>query len=251
MPTLHLLGTGAALSHAHRTTTMLAVSDAHAGEASTLVVDCGGDVVQRMLAAGLPLGDLAGLVVTHSHPDHVSGFPLFVEKIWLSGRTRAMPVCGIAPALDQARRCFATFDTSGWDLPPLDYRTVAHAPDAVVWEAAPWHVTAAPVAHFVPNIGLRIEHVRTGRVVAYSCDTEPTDAVIDLARDADVLVHEATGAGPGHSSAVQAAEQAQAAGVGRLLLVHLPDGDLGPALADARAVFPDTDLGDELGAYGF
>src|SRR5690625_115438 len=102
MPTLYLLGTGAAVSDAHRTTTMLAVSDG----ASTIAVDCGGDVIQRMMAAGIDVDTLDALIVTHEHPDHVSGFPLFMEKIWLLGRRRPIAVYGIREAIDQATRCF-------------------------------------------------------------------------------------------------------------------------------------------------
>ena len=129
MPTLHLLGTGAALSDPHRTTTMLAFAD----ENSTLVVDCGGDVVQRLLAAGIDLTTIEALILTHEHIDHVGGFPLFMEKIWLAGRRTPIPVYGIEPALDQARRCFATFDTSRWKgLPDVHWISFPAEPDALV-----------------------------------------------------------------------------------------------------------------------
>lgn len=254
MPTLHLLGTGAALSDAHRTTTMIAVSDdAHDGP-STLAVDCGGDLGQRLLAAGRAFDDVAGLIVTHAHPDHTAGFPLFVEKVWLSGRERPLPVVGIEPALAQIRRTWDAFApiTADWDVPPLDFRTVAHAPDAEVWTAAPWAVTASPVEHGdMPNVGLRIEHRPTGRVVAYSCDTSKCEAVTDLARGADVLVHEANGSSENHSSAEEAAEVARDADVGRLLLVHVPPGVTPDALDAARDIFAATQIGDEGGAYDF
>jgi len=252
MPTLHLLGTGASISDPHRTTTMLAFAD-DAPERSTLVVDCGGDVLQRAQAAGLAFGSIAGLIVTHEHPDHTSGFPLFMEKLWLSGRTRSIPVCGIEPALAQTQRAWDAFAAvhETWDVPPIDWRPVAQAPNASVWDDAVWTVTASPVAHGdTPNVGLRAEHAATGAVVAYSCDTTPCDAVVDLGRGADVLVHEANGAGDNHSSAAEAAEVAKAAGAAHLLLVHLPPGDKRPALREARAVFSHTDLGEEGGAYG-
>jgi ribonuclease Z len=251
MPTLHLLGTGAAISDPHRTTTMLAFTDA-AVERSTLVVDCGGDVCQRLLANGVSLESIRALVVTHAHMDHASGFPLFMEKIWLDGRERPIPVVGIEAALAQAQRSWDAFAPvhTEWDAPPIDWQSVPHTPDADLWSDDVWTVTASPVDHgSQPNVGLRVEHPATGLVVGYSCDTAPCDAVVDLAQDADVLVHEANGVGDGHSTAAEAATVAKAAGVGRLLLVHLPPGDKRDALRAARNVFPHTDLGDEGAAY--
>ena len=248
MATLHLLGTGAALSDPHRTVTMLALS--HEGD--TLLVDCGGDVVQRLLLAGRPIKSISGLILTHEHPDHVGGFPLFMEKVWLAGRRAPIPVYGIAPALDQARRIFEAFDTSGWDgMPEIRWQEVAHEEDAAVLESDLWRVTAAPVDHSVPTVGLRVESRSTGRAVAYSCDTGPSEAVVRLARGTDVLVHEATGSGPGHSSAEEAAQAAAQAAVHRLLLVHLPPGLTPDHLADARQWFTDVELGEEGGAYAW
>lgn len=255
MPTLHLLGTGAAVSDPHRTTTMLAVADENAAAPDVLLVDCGGDVLHRMRMAGLPYDRIAGLIVTHAHPDHVSGFPLFMEKIWLAGREAPIPVCGIAPALEQARKTLDAFGAiiEGWDgMPEVDWRTVSHTQDATVWDDATWHVTAAPVDHGdTPNIGLRFAHKGTNGIVGYSCDTAPTGSVAHLGRDADVLVHEANGEYPGHSSAPQAARIAMQAQAERLLLVHLPPGDKSDDLAAAQQIFSNAELGEELGAYPF
>ena len=255
MPTLHLLGTGAALSDPHRTTTMLAVAD-DASPPNTLVVDCGGDVLQRLLACDRSIDHVDSLIITHAHMDHVSGFPLFMEKIWLDDRERSIPICGIEPALAQAQRVWDAFEPvhEGWeDIPPIDWRKVRHKRNARVWSEAPWTVTAAPVNHGdTPNVGLRFEHNSTDRVLAYSCDTAPTSSVVHLAQNADVLVHEANGGETdNHSTAAGAAEVAAEADVDRLLLVHLPPGDKSDALREARFIFPHTDLGEELGTYSF
>lgn len=240
MATLHLLGTGAALADASRTTTMLAV----ATDDRCVAVDCGGDLAQRLLAHGLALAHLDALVLTHEHPDHVVGFPLLMQKLWLSGRRRPLPVCGPERALAQAQQLFACFDTSGWEgVPEARWRSVPLREDVLVWEDEAWQITGAPVRHSVPTLALRIEDRRDGGVVVYSADTEPCPALVHLARGADILVHEATGEFPGHSSAVAAAEVARAAEVGRLLLVHLPPVVDYDALVAARRRFPATDLG--------
>jgi len=58
--------------------------------------------------------------------------------------------------------------------------------------------------------------------VVYSSDTEPCQAVADLAKDADVLIHEVAGKTTGHSAPDQAGTIAAHAGVRKLYLIHYP-----------------------------
>lgn len=248
MPTLHLLGTGAAVSTPDRTTTMLAFDDG----ASTVVVDCGGDVLQRLMAAGLDPDRIDLLVLTHEHPDHVSGFPLFMEKIWLAGRRRPISVAGPQAAVEQARRIFEAFDTSGWKgLPSIDWRVVPLSEGASVWSDDHWRIKASPGDHSVPVIGLRVEDARGEGVAAYSSDTERSDAIARLADGADLLVHEASGGFSGHSSVQEAAHVARQANAGRLVLVHLPPDVPESDLAEARRSFGALELGVDGARYEF
>jgi ribonuclease Z len=91
---------------------------------------------------------------------------------------------------------------------------------------------------------------RRGRRIAYCTDTRPCAAAVDLARGADVLIHEATytsdmaaeAEARGHSTAAEAATVARDAGVDRLILTHFSPRytDVSPLLAEARAIFPNT-----------
>lgn len=97
-----------------------------------------------------------------------------------------------------------------------------------------------------------------GRIVAILGDTMRTDAARELARDADVLVHEATfDAGRSemavqfhHSTSVDAAETARAAGAQALILTHLSsrygDEEAEDLLKEARAVFANTHLAEDF-----
>ena len=91
----------------------------------------------------------------------------------------------------------------------------------------------------VPTIGLRMEFKEPNKVATYSCDTEPCEEVLRLARGADILIHEASGEVIGHSSSRQAAEIAAEAGVGQLYLIHYPTGEFWQdnLLEDARSHF--------------
>jgi ribonuclease Z len=249
MAVLHLLGTGSAFSDARRTTTMLAFESG----GRTLVVDCGGDVVQRLMASGVELDGIEGMIVTHEHADHVGGFALFMEKLWLYGRRDPIAVYGIAPAIEQARRGWEAFDTRSWKgVPEIQWHRVKHEPGTEVLRNERWRVTAAPGIHPVPVIGLRVEAAGAG-VVAYSCDTAPSPEITRLAAGADILVHEAQQQRTEgvHSTYEQAADVAFRAGARRLVLVHLPPGADDGDLAEARKVFEHLELGEDGGRYDF
>jgi ribonuclease Z len=90
---------------------------------------------------------------------------------------------------------------------------------------------------------------RPGRKVVIAGDTAPSPAVVEAARDAEVLVHEATFTEEEreraqetlHSTAAQAAGVARDAGVHLLVLTHLSNRYFGPEIAaEAREIFPET-----------
>ena len=143
MARLHLLGTGASLSGPGRTTTMLAAVRG----GSIVLVDCGGDPVERLISAGLDPGEIDLLILTHAHPDHVCGFPLLMQKLWLAKRSRPLDVLGPREALDTARRLFEVFDTSGWDgLPELRWRPADPGPRESAWAGEEWTIDTTPAS---------------------------------------------------------------------------------------------------------
>jgi ribonuclease Z len=90
---------------------------------------------------------------------------------------------------------------------------------------------------------------RSGRKIVLSGDTAPSPTVLEAARGAEVLVHEATfleeerdrARETAHATALEAAELAREAEVGLLALTHLSNRYFGPEAArEARTIFPDT-----------
>jgi ribonuclease Z len=246
MTELLLLGTGCSLTDGSREPTMLAVR----GADSTILVDCGANPVRQLQRLSVPLASIDRLILTHSHPDHTSGFPLLVEMLWLAGRSTPLPVHAPPDTADLMRRVFSQWDTSDWKgLFALEWHPVPQEFGALVVRTHEYDVTAAPGRHSVPVMGVRFEAVQGGAVIAYSADGEPSDGVRLLAKNADLLVHEATGTFAGHSTAEGAATLAREAGAKRLVLVHLAPlaNDLeAQRQAATRAFGHEVSLGQDL-----
>jgi ribonuclease Z len=94
---------------------------------------------------------------------------------------------------------------------------------------------------------------RPGRRVVLSGDTRPSESVCEAARDADLLIHEATFADSEqgravetrHSTAREAGELARRAGARRLILTHFSsryEDDLTRLLREAREAYPLAEL---------
>jgi ribonuclease Z len=97
---------------------------------------------------------------------------------------------------------------------------------------------------------------RRGRKIVYSGDTRPCDALLELARDADLLIHEATiddalaeRAGQfGHSTPRQAALLAKEANAKRLVLTHigLRFSDAAVLEKQAETIFPNVQVAKDF-----
>ncbi|MBE9208024.1 ribonuclease Z [Nostoc sp. LEGE 06077] len=103
-----------------------------------------------------------------------------------------------------------------------------------------------------------------GRKIAYCTDTIYTEGAVELAQDADVLIHEATFAHADaemafqrlHSTTTMAAQTALAAGSRRLIMTHFSPRyapgnpiELKDLLQEARAIFPYTDMAYDFMSY--
>ncbi len=195
------------------------------GDERTVLVDSVSNPILRLEQAGLDFNELTDIIVTHFHPDHVSGVPLLLMDMWLMGRQKPLNIYGLHYTLDRLEDLMGFYNWSEWpDFFPVVFYRLPTKEMTPVLACPEFSIKASPVHHMIPNIGLRVEFTRNNKVMAYSCDTEPCSEVVRLSDGADVLIHEATGESPGHSSAAQAGEIATKAEVGQLYLIHYPTG---------------------------
>ncbi len=237
MAKLIILGSSNAIADkAHENTHMVL-----AGEKRTVLIDCVNNPLLRLQDAGVDFNSLTDLILTHFHPDHVSGVPLLLMDMWLMGRRAPLNIYGLHHTLDRVEAMMISYDWGSWpDFFPVSFCRLPMQERTSVLDVEEFSIVASPVQHMIPAIGLRVEFKRPGKALAYSCDTQPCPQVVRLAEGADVLIHEAAGALFGHSSAAQAGEDARQAEVGELILIHYPTGRFasGDPVAEAQTQFP-------------
>jgi len=243
MPELIVLGTAASVPDAAHDT----VSQVVCGPNWAVLIDCGGSPLYKLARVGVEISSIQAVVLTHYHADHIYGLPLLIQGLWLSGREDPLPIYGPMETIDIARSLLETFSlTERADMFTLEWHPVLLREDQQVLDVAEVRITATPVNHRgVQALAFRFENTEPvpakagGRVIVYSGDTEPCPALVRLAFSADLLIHEATGEHPGHSSPGQAAEIARAASVEELVLIHYPVRDVNlEAWLRAASAFP-------------
>jgi ribonuclease BN (tRNA processing enzyme) len=181
--------------------------------------------------------------LSHLHADHCLDVAPFVVWHRYSGRAAGGLVPLYAPVAAERRLALA-YDADGDGITDVfDFVPVGPG----TFPLGPFEVTLARTAHPIECYAIRL--TVDGRTLVYTGDTGPSDGVIDLARGADVLLAEAAhppgpGLPPGlHLTGREAGQHAEAAGVGRLLLTHVPSwvDEIGQLFA-ASQVFSETEL---------
>ena len=223
------------------------------------VVDCGDGVARQLAVAGVALTSLRHIFITHHHSDHNADYGNLIWLAWAAGLRTRVDTWG-PPPLEKMTRLF--FEMNAYDIStriadegrvPLVPLVHVHevSEGGVILQDENAKVTAALVNHppVAPAFGYRFDgHDRS---IVISGDTAPSDSLIELARNADVLVHDALYA-PAvdrlvagvpnatslrrsilshHTTAEEAGRVARAAGVKLLVLSHLVPAD-DPAVTD-------------------
>jgi len=261
-----------------------------------VLFDPGEGTQRQMTLAGVPASQVDAICVTHAHGDHCLGLPGVLQRLSLDGVTGPLPLVHPAAAgeyVERLRSASAYDDRLVVDLRPVaEPGPVLELPGLVVHALPLEHavptfgyrlvepdgrrmlskllqdrgVHGAAVGRLQREGTLRtpggvvelaeVSEPRPGQRFAFVMDTAPCAAAVDLARDADLLVCEATfgddeagiAAAYGHLTARDAATIAREAGARRLVLTHFSQRyrDTAPLLAQAREVFPDTVAAHDL-----
>lgn len=167
------------------------------GDAS-YVVDCGNGVARQMILANLKLGSIRSVFLTHHHSDHNADYGNLLLLSWGSDLNTRVDTYG-PPPLEAMTRHF--LELNDYDIktrvadegrPELEPLIAPHelTEGGFVMEDENVRVTAALVEHPPVSPAFAYRFDCADRSFVISGDTRPSKALIELARDADVLVHE-------------------------------------------------------------
>jgi ribonuclease BN (tRNA processing enzyme) len=218
----------------------------------TYVVDCGNGVARQLVLAGLKLGSIRAVFVTHHHSDHDGDYGNLLSIAWASDLAHPVDTYG-PPPLKRMTAQFTAMNRVDLEVrqhdegrPPFAGLVRPHEVSAsgLVMRDANVRVTTAVVDHGMIKPALAYRFDCPDRSIVFSGDTRPSDNLIALARGADILVHEVMylpaiealiAAEPNaatlrrhllasHTTTAQVGRVATAAGVKTLVLTHFVPG---------------------------
>jgi ribonuclease BN (tRNA processing enzyme) len=202
-------------------------------------VDCGPGTLSA-LQHHCPLQDLDAIVVTHEHPDHCLELPVVRNALVYGGLdTRDVPLYTTRGVFSLLEKLVGSRGLTPAFIPKM-------VGDRSVARVGGIRMAFSRTDHPVETLAVRFDDEAGGSgAIGYSSDTGPGWSVSALGPDLALAVVEATfldadvGATDGvHRTARQTGEDAKAAGVGRLVITHVPpNGDGEANRAEAEAAF--------------
>ena len=173
-------------------------------------IDAGDRVASRIAQAGINVREIGTIFITHHHDDHTAGLGTLLSMAWDQNRTKPINVYG-PPRTDELVKAAVQYFTISAEIRMADGgRTVPIAQvfvghdvgTGVIYQDANIKVTAVENSHFAFHKGpasgkhksysYRFETPH--RVIVFTGDTGPSDAVTELAKGADLLVSETVSA---------------------------------------------------------
>ena len=163
------------------------------GKEVNVLIDCGGSSLVAMNKLAIDRNGIGTIFITHFHADHFGGLPFFiVEAIYVRKRETGLTIAGppglnshYAEAMETA---FPGIATTKLRFPlTIKELEIGRRSEVGHMRVTPFHVLHDDRAG--PCLGFRFE--AEGKIIAFSGDTEWTDALIQIGRGADLFICEA------------------------------------------------------------
>jgi ribonuclease BN (tRNA processing enzyme) len=195
------------------------------GAKSTILLDCGASTPVALKVRGVDFNSIDGIVLTHLHGDHFGAIPFFMlESQFHLRRERPLTIVGPPGTRDRVVAAMEVFfpgsSKNQWRFPFIIGEIAPGVPDEVLGFA----VQTAEVVHYsgAPSTAVRL--TQGGKSLAYSGDTEWTDALYPIADGADLFIMECYDYDrslPGHTSFATLKEKRPMLRAKRIMITHM------------------------------
>jgi len=197
-----------------------------AGGAEPLLLDCGATALVALKRAEIDPSSLGFVALSHLHGDHFAGLPWLILDGQFSKRTRPLRIAGPVGVAERVNRTFDALYPGAVEAVRAFETTFGEFSERTPYELGPARITPFEVRHSsgAPSYALRIEY--GGKVIAYSGDTEWTDALFDAADGADLFVCECNFFdlnAPGHLDYVTLAGKRPQIDCARIVITHMSE----------------------------
>jgi ribonuclease BN (tRNA processing enzyme) len=208
-------------------------------DGTAILVDCGNGVFAK-LREKIDYVDLDAVVISHLHADHFLDLVPYSYALTYAPRQQPVPVDRwpgtdrpACPELHVPPGAKAVFRrvVGSWgneDLIEKAFELREYDPSSEI-EIGPIRIAFQPVPHFTETFAMSISSTNGSGRIVYGADSSPTEALAEFAREADLIMLEATLPRPertgirGHLTPEEAGGHAKGAAAKRLLLVHISD----------------------------
>ncbi len=225
---LQVLGCGDAFSSGGRLhTCFLLGGETGDGPLPPALLDCGATSLAAMKGRGIEPATVRTILITHLHGDHFGGLPfLLSDAHYRARRTEPLTLAGPPTLADRLRQAQEALYPSSTRREPAFEVEIVELRERVPAEVNGLRVTPFEVVHpsGAPSHALRVEY--GGRALAFSGDTEWTDALVDAAAGADLFICECNSYDrpiPNHLNYRELLARRRLFDCGRMLLTHLGD----------------------------
>ena len=209
-----------------------------------ILLDCGDGSIHRLVKSKTDLSSISDILITHYHSDHLTGLTSIIETMAIRKRSAKLRVFGPRGLKDYFSMVEKTTNVAFNRKFDLELSELSFGDG---FSLSDYRVSAFEMDHTIPCVGYRLE---SDAIIAYTGDTQPCEALQQLARNADLLIHEATFLQSDvekarlskHSTPSEAAETATSAGVKRLIMTHVNEDHESPErmIAESRSIFKAT-----------
>ena len=158
-----------------------------------ILLDSGRGALTQLVRAGIDPAQVEQVFLSHLHYDHIIGLPDLLLGSWMVGRSTGVEVFGPVGTTAFVEGLLEAFkiDIQGRKATGTNSRfevSTREIDEGPVWEMPAWKLEAVRVVHIPGSLGFRVD--TEDRSIVFSGDTRPCPALVELARDCDLLIHE-------------------------------------------------------------